>query len=576
MTDPRIQRRLAAILAADVVGYSRLMGEDEAGTLAALRSRWKEVLTPAVALHRGRVVKVMGDGVLVEFGSAVDAVECAVAVQAGFGAANDGQPADRHIILRIGINLGDVMVEGSDLFGDGVNIAARLEALAEPGGICVSAKVHAEVRGKVDATFEDMGEQALKNISTQVRAYRIRSVSDSKALRPALTLPNKPSIAVLPFQNMSGDTDQEYFVDGITEDIITELSRFRSLFVIARNSSFQYRGQAVDVRRVARELGVRYVVEGSVRKMGHRIRITAQLIDAGPGTHLWSERFDRGIEDLFAVQDEVTQTIVATLSGRLEEAEIKSAARHHASSLPAYDCLLRGVELLRGYGENNNRRARELFEQAVVLDPDFAVAHAYLGLSLFVENDFGNAPQTIKDRALDIALTAIRLDPRDSRCHQFLGDAYRYRGEFDPAVSHMERSVQLNPNDASGLASFGALLGVAGRAGEGIDLIKSAMRLNPYHPEWYWTDLAIALYAGRRYEECLAANKKIPGKHYWQMARTAACLVRLGRLEEARCAAAEVQLLKPDFHLHEEKPAYKFEADLKHLLDAMRSAGLPE
>ena len=576
MTEERHQRHLATILAADVVGYSRLTERDEVGTLKALKLRRKELVEPLAAQYQGRVFKIAGDGVLVEFDSAVSAVQFAVELQHGMAAANSDLPEDRHIVLRVGINVGDVLLEGGDRYGDGVNIAARLEGLAEPGGILVSGTTYDQVKSKVDVAFDDVGVRELKNIVEPVRCYRIVGTPQVKVPATKAAI-EKPSIAVLPFTNMSGDPEQQYFSDGITEDIITELSRSRSLFVIARNSSFQYRDKAVDMHKVARELGVRYVVEGSVRKMGDRIRITAQLIDAVPGIHLWSERFDRGIEDLFAVQDEVTQTIVATVSGRLEEAEIRSAANRRTNSLPAYDCFLRGVELLRGYGADDNRRARELFEQATSLDPNFAVAHAYLALSLLVENGYGSASQSIKDRSLDIALVAVRLDPRDSRCHLFLGQAYRFRSEFDTAISHMERSIKLNPNDATGVAQFGALLTVAGRAGEGIDLIRKAMRLNPYHPEWYWGVLAAALYAGRRYEEALEANQENrASKHPWTMARTAACLARLGRLDESREVAAEVLRLNPDFHLRAAMPPYKYEADAEHLLDGMRQAGLPE
>ena len=320
------------------------------------------------------------------------------------------------------------------------------------------------VYGRVELAFEDMGEQALKNIARPIRMYKIGSRTQAPVDR-ASRLPDKPSIAVLPFANMSGDADQQYFSDGITEDIITELSRSRSLFVIARNSSFQYRDKAVDVRRIARDLGVRYIVEGSVRKIGNRVRITAQLIDAVPGDHLWSERFDRGIEELFEIQDELTQTIAASLLGRLEEAEMASAGKR-PGSLAAYDCLLRGIQHLRGYGADDNRLARELFEQAVAVDPKYGLAHAYLALSMLVENKYGAAPDPIKNRALEIATEAVRLDPRESRCHTFLGQVHRFRDEYDLAVPHLERGIELNPNDTTGLVHLAAVLGVSGRAEE--------------------------------------------------------------------------------------------------------------
>jgi TolB-like protein/class 3 adenylate cyclase len=572
-----VQRRLVAILAADVVGYSRLMGEDEAATLTTLRTLRAELLDPSFDLHGGRIFKTTGDGVLVEFSSVVEAVNCAIEIQQRMAAHNADLQENHSMQFRIGINLGDVVIEGGDIFGHGVNLASRLEGLAEPGGVCISAKVHEEVRGKIEASFEDLGERVLKNIAKPVRAYRLETGVSIQPTTYGASSSSMPSIAVLPFVNMSSDSEQQYFSDGITEDIITELSRFRSLFVIARNSSFQYRDKAVDIRRVARELGVRYVVEGSVRKIGASIRITAQLVDAQSGSHVWSERFDRDVDSLFTVQDEVTTTIVATLTGQIEDTEIKETASRKSGNIQAYDCYLRGVAHIRGYGVDDNQRARELFEQAIALDPGFAIAHAYLSLSLLVENGYGNAPLEIKDRAKDIALTAVQMDPRESRCQQFLGQAYAFRGEFDLAIAHMEQSTRLNPGDANSLASFGSVLGRAGRADEGVALIEKAMQLNPFHPEWYWSGLAIAFYAARRYEDCLAANQKIRyGKHHWQLARSAACLIRLGRLNEALVVASDVLRIKPDFHLKSEMPPYKHDSDSKHLFDAMREAGLPE
>ena len=349
MPEPRTQRRLAAILAADVVGYSRLMQRDEAGTLAALKMRWRDVLSPEVARHRGRVVKVIGDGVVVEFGSAVDVVECAVALQAGFAGANDGVPDERRILLRIGINLGDVIVEGADLYGDGVNLAARLEGIAEPGGICISANVHDQVRGKLNAGFDDLGPQALKNIASRYKCsastYRVAWLaSQNGQKRSPLPLPDKPSIAVLPFTNMSADPEQEHFVDGMTEDLITDLSRHPALFVIARNSTFAYKGRSLDVRQIARELGVRYLLEGSARRAAGRVRINVQLIDCIGGGHLWAERFDRDMDDIFAMQDEVTLRIVEALIGRL----VAAPQRNRPKNIQAYDLCVRGRLLVTG------------------------------------------------------------------------------------------------------------------------------------------------------------------------------------------------------------------------------------
>jgi TolB-like protein/tetratricopeptide (TPR) repeat protein len=574
MAEEPTQRRLAAILAADVVGYARLMGIDEAGTLATLKARRRDLLAPLVSKHQGRVFKLIGDGVLVEFASAVNAVQCALDLQQAFCSANADLPDDRHLVLRIGVNLGDVMVDSDDLYGDGVNIATRLEAIADPGGVLVSGTAYDHVKNKVKVGFDDLGVQRLKNIAEPVRVYRVNPARSVTVAAPKLAT-DKPSIAVLPFTNMSGDPEQQYFSDGITEDIITELSRLQSLFVIARNSSFQYRD--VDVRRIGKELGVQYVVEGSVRTMGKRLRITAQLIEAPTGNHLWGERYDRSIDDLFEVQDEVTRTIVATLIGRVEDAEIKGSVRKHPEDLAAYDSLLRGIEHLRGYGEHENRRARELFEHAISLDPRFALAHAYFALALLTEHDFEYAPDAIKDRALDIALTAVRLDPRESRCHQFLGQAYLVRGEFDLALSHFERTSALNPNDANAMAHRGYALAIVSRAEEGIGLIRYAMRLNPFHPDWYWGNLAIAQYTARHYEEALDAYRQSGRRAaFWWIAWMAACYAQLGRLDEARERAAEVLRLKPDFHLSSEGLLYKSSADAEHLFEGMRKAGLPE
>lgn len=577
MVDQRTKRRLAAIAVADVVGYSRLIEADETGTLAALKERRKTILEPVVRSHEGRIVKLMGDGALMEFASAVNAVEAALALQDEMNKANTHLSEDnKRILLRIGINLGDIVGEGSDVYGDGVNLAARLEALAEPGGICVSAKVRDELRGKSSQVLEDMGEVELKNIANPVRVFRIVHGLGPASVGPSPSLPDKPSIAVLPFTNMSGDPEQQYFSDGITEDIITDLSRVRALSVTARNSSFQFRDKNFDVRRIARELGVRYVVEGSVRKLGSRIRITAQLIDGGAGNHVWSERFDRNIEELFEVQDEVTRTIVGTVAGRVEDAEIQMASSRRTDSLQAYDCLLRGIQHLRGIGPENNRRARELFEQAVSLDPKYALAHAYLALSFLVENNYGAAPDSIKQQALEVATAAVRLDPLDSRCHTFLGQIHRFRDEYDLAILHLENGVALNPNDAVGVVHLSSVLGVSGRAEEGVELARRALRLDP-HVKFAWGTLAFCLYAVRRYEEALAANRKLgPEKSPWAMAREAACLAQLGRLDEARFQAAEVLRRKPGFSIRVEMPHYRYPADAEHLRDGLLKAGLPE
>jgi adenylate cyclase len=378
LSGERVERRLAAILAADVAGYSRLMGHDEAGTLARLKALRRELIDPKIAEHKGRIVKTTGDGILIEFPSVVEAVACAVAVQQGMARHNAAVPQDQRIEFRVGINSGDVIVEDGDIHGDGVNIAARLEAFAKPGGICVSAMVQDQVRGRLDCTFEDTGEQSLKNIARPVRVYRVgatigppasgRQAGGTPAVQPALPLPDKPSIAVLPFQNMSGDPEQEYFADGMVEEIITALSRIRWLFVIARNSSFTYKGQAVDLKRVGRELGVRYVLEGSVRKSGNRVRITGQLIDALTGTHLWADRFDGSLEDVFDLQDKVASSVVGVIEPTLRQAEIERARRSRPDSLDAYDLYLRALARFYRYAKEDFDEAIALLQQALAID----------------------------------------------------------------------------------------------------------------------------------------------------------------------------------------------------------------
>ena len=577
MTSSSPNRRLAAILMADVVGYSRLMHEDEAGTLAALKERRAAVVAPLVRQHAGRVVKFLGDGVLIEFASAVNAVAFALDLQRRMSEMNEPVAESRRIRLRIGINLGDVIAEGSDIYGDGVNIAARLESLAEPGGMCVSEAVHEQVRGKLPFAATDMGEQHLKNIDRPVRAWRVEAAEQELAGPVSLALPDRPSVAVLPFQNMSGDASQSYFSDGITEDIITELSKFRSLFVIARNSTFQYRDKAVDVRKVARELGVQFIVEGSIRKSGSRLRVTAQLIDALSGNHIWADRYDRSLEDVFAVESEITQTIVSTLAGRVEDAEFDRAIHRPTSNMAAYDCLLRAIVQIRGFGKEGNRLARDFCEQAVSLDPTFALAHAYLGLALVVEHGYAGAPAPIKQRALECAREAVRLAPSDARCHWLLGNIYFFRSEFDFALYHHERSSEINPNDASVMATHGAILGFCGRAEEGIALVRLAMRLNPFHPEWYWVDLAIALYAAHRYEEALSINLRLSEKKVLpDLVRLAACLGQLGRLDEAKRCAREILQIKPDFRISGYDIVVVNSAISEHFAEGMRKAGLPE
>ena len=475
MAERHVQRRLAAILAADVVGYSRLMEQDEAGTLAALRVRRKDVLEPVVAKHQGRVFKVTGDGVLVEFASAVNAVQCAVELQQGMAAANDGQPQDRHIVLRIGVNLGDVMVEGSDLYGDGVNIAARLEALCEPAGVWISDNIHKQIRGKTDLLFEDVGEQSLKNIAEPIRTYRVISASFGTHKSPIqAAVPSRPSIAVLPFTNMSGDPEQQYFSDGITEDIITELSRFRELMVISRTSSFAFRGKAAPIAEVARKLGVQYVVEGSIRKSGNQVCITAQLIDASGDEHIWAEHYDRELEDIFALQDDVVHRVTSTLVGRLEHKRQERAKRQSRSELRAYDIYLRAREHFFHWSPDDNRKAAELLETAIEIEPNYAAALALLSEVYWRDwlNGLSMDPQRDLLNSCRMAAKAVELDDGDSRTHTSMGVIYLFSNEPGRAKHHFATALRLNPNDTRVLVYWSRHAVFDGKPEQGVEMIE--------------------------------------------------------------------------------------------------------
>jgi TolB-like protein/Tfp pilus assembly protein PilF len=577
MAEERVHRRLAAILAADVVGYSRLMERDEAGTLQALRG-WREtVLEPLVAQYGGRIVKLMGDGALVEFPSAVSAVQCATDQQKQMAQASSGLPADQAIMLRVGVNLGDVVVEGGDLYGDGVNVASRLEAMAEPGGTCISGKVHDEVRGKLDLDFEDLGEVALKNLTKPVRVYRVRrdaEHSDSQAVLAA----SKQSIAVLPFTNMSGDPEQQYFSDGITEDIITELSRFHSLLVIARNSSFQYRDKSPDVKRVGRDLGVEYVVEGSVRKAGNRIRVTAQLIEASTGNHLWAEHYDRDVEDIFAVQDAVTQTVVATLPGRIEEAGARSSRRKQPENLAAYDYLLRGLAIYRSLDTTQTQAARDMFDRAIALDPGLARAYLWLAATEWREWWNDRSLEAL-DKAYVLVKRAVSLDENDGLCNASLGYLLVERRQFDRAAFHIERAVSLNPNDPTIAVHKGLLLAYTSQPDEGAIWMRKALRLDPFAPQWYQSALSMALYAARRPGEAIAAIARITAElDTWDSVYLVASYGQLGRLEEAQAHIATCWRLHPDKSLlqHAAHEPYKDPVYVEYLLEGLHKAGLPE
>jgi TolB-like protein/Tfp pilus assembly protein PilF len=578
MADERVQRRLAAILSADVVGYSRLMELDEAGTLATLKDLRRAVLTPLVAQHQGRIVKVMGDGVLVEFASAVNAVACAVALQQKIGEAGAGTPADRRIQLRIGINLGDVVVEGGDIYGDGVNLAARLEEIAEPGGIVLSRKVHDEIGRKLALAYHDLGERSFKNIAAPVRVYRIAPTRAPTAAPAPLPLPAKPSIAVLPFTSMSADTEQEFFADGLTEDLITELSKAPGLFVIARHSCFAFKNKSVDVRQVAQELGVRYILEGSARRAAARIRINAQLIDAREGGgHLWAERFDRDLADVFAVQDEVVARIAEALLGKL--AVSKLPERKPPKNVEAYDLCVRGRFLYQRAMATEGKEARRLFEQAIALDPEYAEAHAWLAQTHWMGWVNWFEPENPHRRlALEAAHRAVALDPNNAWSHTVLGFVLQYEHEYDASAAHMETALRLDPNNADTYWWLTDLLVMEGRPLEAIECAVRALRLNPHPPPGYYWAKGEAEYAARQYETAVATLRHEATYGTPSRSILAAALAQLGRLEEARIEGRLFMADYPDFRIESflDTQPFRHRADREHFADGYRKVGLPE
>jgi adenylate cyclase len=617
--DQAPRRKLAAILSADVAGYSRLMGEDETATLGTLNTS-RAVFRQLIAQHQGRVVDTAGDSVLAIFDSVVEAARCAAEVQRALGAKNEALPATRRMEFRIGVNLGDVIEQADgSIYGDGVNIAARLQALADPGDICISGTAYDQVKNKIALAFDYLGEKSVKNITDPVRAYRVRSLA-GKASRPArpaasaiasvsrkarlalvaalvataggmamwtytsrhaaLPLPDKPSIAVLPFVNMSADPQQEYFSDGMTEELITGLSKRSGLFVIARNSVFTYKGRPVKPEQVSRELGVRYVLEGSVRKAESRVRITAQLIDATTGYHVWAETYDGELQDIFALQDGITRQIVAALAPQLTAGEPSRAGRQGTQSIEAYDEFLRGITLYYEFSKEANVLARQRFERAIVVDPSYARAYMWLSWTHFVDWEFQwtEEPGGL-ERSLEAARRAVALDDALSEAHTILGWDLLWKKQHDVAIAELEHAVSLDPNSARAYAFLAEVLNYAGRPDEAIGFAKKAMRLDPNYPPWAVFHLADSYFQLRRYDEALAALQDTlrRGPSFSPAHRVLAIIyAELGREQDARAEVAEILRISPGASLDvwRERYPYKHQTDLERFIAGLRKAGM--
>jgi adenylate cyclase len=585
MAAERIERRLSAIFVADVAGYSRLMGADEEGTHVRLNEHLHALVHPEIAEHGGRIIRSAGDGILVEFASAVNAMRCAVAIQRGMITRNTDIPTVKRIEFRIGINAGDIIIEDGDIFGDGVNVAARLEALCEPNGICVSHRVREDTEDKLNIAFEDIGEQQLKNIARPVRVYRVW-LDDAPAHR-LLALPDKPSIAVLAFENMSGDPEQEYFADGISEDITTELSRFSDLFVIARNSSFRYKGKAVDLRQVGRELGVRYVLEGSVRRGGDRVRINAQLIDAGTGIHRWAERYDQDLEDVFAIQDDVARTIAAILVAHVNIAEAERTLLKPPATWQAYDHYMRAssawILFQSSWQMEHLLETRRHLADSLSIDPKYARCYAMLASTHRVAwlnplNDEYLSPKAL-DQAIKLARRAIELNPSLPEAYAELGYNVIRKRDFDGATAAAERAIALNPTFAD--YRLAQVFFSVGEPAKAIAIAKAQMRLDPFHPHFAPLMAGVAHYLLKEYHDARQWLSEAIGRapnHQYGHAFLAATYAQLGRLEDARAEAAEVLRLNPRYSINGTQKRVsnlKRAEDMEHLVDGLLKAGLP-
>ncbi|TIM72121.1 MAG: adenylate/guanylate cyclase domain-containing protein [Mesorhizobium sp.] len=573
-----MEQRLAAILAADMAGYSRLMEADESGTLARLRTHRIELVDPAIAKNKGRIIKTTGDGMLVEFQSVTDAVKCAVEIQQRMKRRNSDVPQERRIEFRIGINLGDIIFDDDDIFGDGVNIASRIEQLADVGGICVTAAVATQIADRLEIAMEDLGEKTLKNISRPVRLYRIGLDSPVLPEVEAKRSISKPSIVVLPFNNMSGDPEQEFFADGLTEDIITELSRHHELFVISRNSSFVYKNRAVNVREVAEKLDVQYLVEGSVRKIGDRVRVTVQLIDTANDAHIWADKYDRKLDDIFAIQDEVTAAIAATLPGRVEAAQRDQLARAKPANMAAYECVLAAKVLHHRGTIEDNERAQILIGRAVALDPDYAHGHAWRACILGQAwvHDWCKDRDAVWNDIMAALDRALALDDNDADVHRILAAVNVNNNELTTARYHQERALALNPNYDLVVVQQGELLTWLGRPEEGIEWIRKAMQLNPHHPERFWSHLGKAHFAARQYGEAIEAFMHLSTMDSVQHAFAAACYGWLGDEIAAAAHLRKIKTLDPQFDLDSFIATlhYAQKSDVQHVREGLLKAGI--
>ena len=585
MGDQSVQRRLAAVLAADVAGYTRLMEQDTDGTVAAWQAAREDVIKPRVADHSGKIVKLTGDGFLVEFSTVQDAVNCAIAMQSGLASSS--------LDFRMGINLGDIVDDGEDIHGEGVNVAARLEGLADPGGICISGSVHEQVRNRIEANYEDLGEKEVKNVSAPVRVYRVayedETVSQpgtqSEVLRDQpLALPDKPSIAVLPFDNMSNDPEQEYFSDGITEDVITELSKISGLFVIARHSAFTYKGKSVTLSTVGRELGVRYVLEGSVRKAGDRLRITAQLVDAATDHHVWADRYDRKLEDVFAVQDEVARSVAAALAVALKPDESERLSRPPTDNIAAYDLYLRSRATPWPPTRENILSAQKAYKHIIKIDPTFVGGHAGAALTYALSVIFGHSdqPEADAETAIKTAEKALAINDQFALGHSALGLANLASGRHDAAVLMAQKAIDLQPSDGDAHAFMAMTLISAGRGKEACQAAESALRLDPQYMDGpYLNALGVSKFVAGKYDEAIDAFKRnekrggpigVPA-----FAVLAASFAASGRVDEARESVRELLKFFPEFSITRARQLRIFNAeDLERLIGYLHKAGLPE